>query len=104
VVAGIHPAFPERFTYMSLPAQDTDSYDIIAQLPACFAFIDQALTQGGGERASLVLAAHSGAAATALLLLPNNVWQQIGLPSSPCGSAAIRGWLGWTMPMFTLSS
>jgi protein-tyrosine phosphatase len=47
VADNIKPQFPDLFTYKSIEILDTASTDIIAVLPECFEFIQQAYVSGG---------------------------------------------------------
>nr|Q39491.1 RecName: Full=Dual specificity protein phosphatase [Chlamydomonas moewusii]CAA54910.1 tyrosine phosphate [Chlamydomonas moewusii] len=43
----LKPSHPGRFTYLSLPILDMEGQDIVALLPSCFQFLQQAQASGG---------------------------------------------------------
>ena len=50
VADGLEPSHPDAFQYCNVRVSDSPSEDLVAHFPKCFAFIDEALQQGGRER------------------------------------------------------
>ena len=63
----VRPRFPDQFKYVTLPADDSPTYNIAQHFDKTFRFIDEAVTRGGGvlihcgagiSRAPTILAAY----------------------------------------------